>query len=235
MTNKKKWTIEEEHILSIYYGKVSAREINKNYLPDRSRGAIKIHAKILGLNGNQNQLNKIYHTKYKEGMIEKPCSTCRTIQPIANFSPKNRGVLKCDYQCHNCVNQQAKERFKRPEVKTRYKSASQKLRYNLRKTIIDHYGLYCHCQCGCTEDIYDFLTIEHLSGGGTKHQKERGEFGVYKDIINNNFPSNFTILCYNCNCAKAHKANKNICPRLLFQINNRLNTKYLDKHAEWMW
>lgn len=56
------------------------------------------------------------------------------------------------------------------------------------------------CEC-CNEQRYEFLTIDHINGGGGKHRKELGDRGqsVYAWIISNNFPEGFRVLCMNCN------------------------------------
>ena len=63
------------------------------------------------------------------------------------------------------------------------------------------------CSC-CGEDIIEFLTFDHIDG----HPKKRDR-GLYRDrsrillthwIIQNNFPEDIRVLCYNCNCGRSH-------------------------------
>jgi hypothetical protein len=78
-----------------------------------------------------------------------------------------------------------------------------------RQIVLTHYGGNPpKCSC-CGETILAFLTIEHLNGGGTKHRKAIGASNLMRNIINNNFPKEYDVLCYNCNCAKYHLG---ICP-----------------------
>lgn len=209
------WTPEEEQILSIYYGKISAREIHERFLPARTREAIKLHARLLDLDGNQNLLNKIYHTKYDESTKEKHCTCCKHLKSISEFRVHKRGDdIRIESACIECENIKSRERWARkPEWRHRQKSYHQKRREVLREKIIKHYGGKCTCP-HCPETNVAFLTIEHMNGGGTKHRKDRGELGVYKDIIDRGFPDDITILCYNCNCGKAHQKD-NVCPHLL--------------------
>lgn len=78
-----------------------------------------------------------------------------------------------------------------------------KKRYEKQKKIVlDHYSnntLRCNC---CNEDNYQFLTVDHINGGGNKHRKEIGQLTLYKWLIDNNFPKGFQILCFNCNFGK---------------------------------
>ncbi len=82
---------------------------------------------------------------------------------------------------------------------------------NRRKTVISHYsqGGNC-CEC-CGEDMYQFLTLDHINNDGAEHRKQIGGSHELVDwIIKNNYPAEFQILCQNCNVGKAR--NNGICP-----------------------
>ena len=80
---------------------------------------------------------------------------------------------------------------------------------NFRRTIkleiINYYGGKCTC---CGETTIEFLTIDHINGGGNKHRKElsgsarRGGINFYKWLKKNKYPSEYQVLCWNCNCSK---------------------------------
>ena len=58
------------------------------------------------------------------------------------------------------------------------------------------------CQL-CNNSDIDNLCIDHLNGDGKKHRQKVGwGVNVYRWLINNNFPSDFTILCKRCNRVK---------------------------------
>lgn len=59
------------------------------------------------------------------------------------------------------------------------------------------------CSC-CGESYIEFLTIEHIHGGGKKHQQIVNRFGngYYRWLIENNFPNGIDVMCMNCNWAK---------------------------------
>lgn len=59
------------------------------------------------------------------------------------------------------------------------------------------------CNC-CKEDIYEFLSIDHINGGGKKHRDKIKRHQLYDWLVNNNFPDGFQVLCFNCNFAKGH-------------------------------
>lgn len=75
----------------------------------------------------------------------------------------------------------------------------------LRRRVLEHYGLKCAC---CPEDIYEFLEIDHIAGGGNDHRRLIGS-GIYRWLVRNNFPPGFQTLCSNCNRAKFKYG---ICP-----------------------
>lgn len=87
-----------------------------------------------------------------------------------------------------------------------------KNRKKLINIIIEYYGGKCAC---CGENNLLFLTVDHKNNNGqedrTNNDKRRvGGSQLYYRIINNNFPSDYQILCMNCNWGK-HR-NKGICP-----------------------
>jgi hypothetical protein len=70
----------------------------------------------------------------------------------------------------------------------------------IRLEVLTHYGLFCSC---CGEQDWEFLTIDHIEGGGNIHREELKVFGTnfYFWLKKNNFPSGYRTLCFNCNCA----------------------------------
>lgn len=72
-----------------------------------------------------------------------------------------------------------------------------KLRRRNKELVFNHYGRSCAC---CRENHEEFLTIDHILGGGNAHRKTIGN--IYAWLVKNNFPPEFQILCFNCNEAK---------------------------------
>jgi hypothetical protein len=66
-------------------------------------------------------------------------------------------------------------------------------------------GPFCRC---CNEDILEFLSIDHIKGGGNKHRKKVGA-NIYTWLKRNKYPKGFRVLCMNCNFAKKHGK---VCP-----------------------
>ena len=88
-----------------------------------------------------------------------------------------------------------------------------KNRKEIRYKVLYYYSkgkLECAC---CKEKIYEFLSIDHINGGGAKHSREINR-DLYGWLIRNNFPSGFQVLCHNCNFAKGHYGK---CPHERFK------------------
>lgn len=89
------------------------------------------------------------------------------------------------------------------EACAQHEAEQERLRHlKLRKTVYAAYGDKCACPpCGTTD--FDFLTVDHINGGGEKDRDEIGHGATwYKWIIENNFPKTLQLLCANCNLSK---------------------------------
>ena len=99
---------------------------------------------------------------------------------------------------------QRHERYKdlasNPNYHKTVNARTKAIRDSYRALAIEHYGGKCAC-CGETEP--DFLSFDHIGGGGSKHRKEvlRGRtMGAW--LVRNGYPEGFQILCHNCNLAR---------------------------------
>jgi hypothetical protein len=86
--------------------------------------------------------------------------------------------------------------------RNRYILLKRASRTEAKNIIIKHYGGKCVC---CGETHREFLTLDHINGGGNKERKELKikagtEFYLY--VIKNNFPNGYRLLCSNCNCSR---------------------------------
>ena len=86
--------------------------------------------------------------------------------------------------------------------------AKHKERYaETRVLVIEAYGERCAC---CGEDTPEFLTLDHINGGGNAHRRKVGA-DVWSWARRNNFPDILQLMCYNCNGAKDRSLSKT-CP-----------------------
>lgn len=99
--------------------------------------------------------------------------------------------------CRARVQRWAKEN---PEQKKAIAAAN---RQKVRDLVFGHYGRKCAC---CGEAHREFLTIDHIGGGGNQHRRETGRVGntFYAWLIRKGFPPGYQTLCYNCNCSLGH-------------------------------
>ena len=67
----------------------------------------------------------------------------------------------------------------------------------------------CYC---CQETIIEFLTIDHIKGGGLSHLRSLGLMHssrrFYEWLVKNEFPSGFRTACFNCNSGRRN----GLCP-----------------------
>ncbi len=145
-------------------------------------------------------------------MQTKLCTKCKTEQPVSNFAKNKSTKTGLRSHCRQCCAIYCKIHYhKDPKLqiqkvndwRIRNPGKAQQYLVNYRKRIrmqvLEHYGIKCAC-CGETEVV--FLTLDHLQGGGGLHRKTtNGSLGVYREIIQQNFPPQYRILCMNCNWA----------------------------------
>lgn len=80
-------------------------------------------------------------------------------------------------------------------------------RDEFKKKVFDYYGWHCNC---CNEQLKSMLTIDHVHNDGYKDRKLKiSGASLYKKIIKLSFPSDYQVLCMNCNWSK--KINKGTC------------------------
>jgi hypothetical protein len=82
------------------------------------------------------------------------------------------------------------------------------LKARAKEKCLDHYGHCCACP-GCTVTIPEFLSVEHLKGGGIKHRKENKIGNMWLWLVRHKFPAGFAVWCFNCNLAKGFFG---VCP-----------------------
>jgi hypothetical protein len=73
-----------------------------------------------------------------------------------------------------------------------------------RLRVLSHYsGRPIPCCACCGETRYEFMTIDHIEGGGWQQQKRDGRgSAIYRWLVRNDFPQGFQVMCHNCNQAR---------------------------------
>ena len=83
-------------------------------------------------------------------------------------------------------------------------------RRKLRDDTLEIYGGKCAC-CGETQD--EFLTFDHVNNDGNEWRRQtgiRGSYAMCRWLRDNGWPTDYQILCFNCNIGK--HINGGVCP-----------------------
>jgi hypothetical protein len=106
--------------------------------------------------------------------------------------------------CHRCRQKADSKRTLCEKHLAQAREVSRQRRHALKVEIFNKYG-GPRCKC-CGETIFDFLTLDHIKGGGTAHRREIDRAGTtfYSWLKKNHFPKGYRVLCMNCNLAIGH-------------------------------
>ena len=131
----------------------------------------------------------------------KRCYTCDQTLAPAHFSKDRARKDGLFYQCKHCHAQTyARYLVKNREQKNRRQREGVR---RLKAEVLCHYsGGLLKCAC-CGDSHIEFLGIDHVDGGGTKHRIELGHGGgvLYRWLKRNGYPTGYRVLCINCNNA----------------------------------
>lgn len=138
--------------------------------------------------------------KWRNGL--RFCKKCEDYLPPENFriSRTQKDGLGC--YCRACLLQEECDPLRKANVsiKARRKRAEKKC------SAIAHYGGACAC---CGQDTFDCLTIDHKLNNGAQHRKELKGKSIYHWLYENNYPPDFRVLCFKCNCSSGFQGK---CP-----------------------
>lgn len=127
----------------------------------------------------------------------RQCNNCKKFLNLKYFAKNSATFDGLQYWCKICNNIRGKE-LREIHVEKLIKQRKI-LNRRLKLEILNAYGNKCIC---CKEKNIEFLTIDHINGNGSEHRKEVGAgTAFYHWLKKNNFPSEFRILCFNCNCS----------------------------------
>jgi hypothetical protein len=131
-------------------------------------------------------------------MENKYCPRCESTLPSDRFGDaKDRGDGKVAY-CKSCTSAYRKDR---DDVSRRSQFLTDTQKY-IRKAKLEVMTHYCdgepHCVC-CGESNFEFLSFDHINGGGRKHREEIKSYQMPYWLKKNGYPEGFRVLCHNCN------------------------------------
>lgn len=139
------------------------------------------------------------------------CEECQNNKLLTEFIFSRQKKFH-SRRCKECMN--AKRRTYPSLIKSQIEARDRKRA--CRDVALAHYGNKCGC-CGETEKV--FLAFDHINGGGNQHRGDikRQRFSTIGEwLVDNGFPKDFQILCFNCNWAKhankicSHKLNQHV-------------------------
>lgn len=108
------------------------------------------------------------------------------------------------------------------EHRNRTSANLKKWRFNIKTQVLCAYGGQQPCCACCGETRIQFLAIDHINGGGTKHRKSIGVSSGHKFYLwlrNNDYPPGFRVLCHNCNQAIGSYG---VCPHSIEENNGSI-------------
>jgi len=170
----------------------------------RERGQ-RAHSKYV--KKNRETINE-YQAEYVKGRKREKaqpgnriCMRClkelpQDLFPVGHDGRRARNCPECR---RYFIDHSAGWRKRNPEKVTAQKERALQKQRERRKQCLEHYGLSCAC---CGEDIYEFLTVDHIDGGGGLHRAELHPGAIYGWLIKHGFPEGFQTLCWNCNWGK---------------------------------
>ena len=134
----------------------------------------------------------------------KVCGVCGKRKPINEFHRCRGSADGLQRWCIVCSKTRRKELWpdrSKPQIRSR----SAKYRLRLRFEVLEHYSKGSpKCACpGCSENHIEFLSLDHIAGGGAKERKQTGRVGAshYRWLKLNGYPIGYRVLCHNCNQA----------------------------------
>lgn len=95
--------------------------------------------------------------------------------------------------------------------RTGYSGKRKALWRERRLEVLSHYcgGQAPHCAC-CGEQQIEFLSLDHVDGGGNQHKRRIGRgWTLMRWLQANGYPDGYQVLCHNCNQAKGYYG---VCP-----------------------
>ena len=103
--------------------------------------------------------------------------------------------------------QRCRDRKAHYEKTDKFKKRRAAYRQQIKLAVFEKYG-GARCAC-CAEERLEFLSIDHINGGGAKHREQitgdrRNGSNLYFWLRTQGFPPGFRVLCMNCNFAIGH-------------------------------
>lgn len=151
--------------------------------------------------------NKLAHVKQLRILSKKNNPTKCSI-PLCGKPHEAKGF--CHRHYYALPEVKARENLRRRNDAIHQAELRKKYLYKKKFYIINYYSKgKMECAC-CGEKTFEFLTINHINGGGLKHRRELKSQGTdLYNYLKKELPEGYNVLCMNCNFADGHYK---ICP-----------------------
>lgn len=151
------------------------------------------------------------------------CTKCEVAYEEIGFYGKHPHCKNCQSKAHkkyyrevlskDLVRRRAYGTKYRNNNRERYRAVQNKYYARIRLEALSHYSKgQAKCAC-CGEIEIQFLSFDHINGGGLAHQRKI-KIPLLRWLRINNYPEGFQVLCHNCNFAKGHYGQ---CPHNLIK------------------
>lgn len=131
---------------------------------------------------------------------------------------KTQHELNKEYYHKN--KQRERDRYKKYRIdnKEAISKRMYETRWKIKLEMIKAYGGKCEC---CGEKNPEFLSIDHIDGGGNQHRKKiKGGCNFYYMLKKYNWPKDkYRLLCLNCNCSYGYYG---YCPHQKIENKNAI-------------
>lgn len=124
------------------------------------------------------------------------CNRCDQAKPVAEFPKRKDSRTGYAALCHECNRERVKA-WREGRNDRQEDDRARRLRWKLEA--LAHYGGRCTC---CGETQHQFLTFDHVYGGGRQHRKTEAYTDMLRWLRANKFPPEYQVLCWNCNAAR---------------------------------
>lgn len=137
--------------------------------------------------------------------VEKKCKKCKEDKDTSEFYKDLSRKDNLRSECIDCTKNSrggCRRNKRRDRLTVTDRKEYYKVYYReLKLATIQHYSHGTN-KCGCCgESHFEFLSLDHINGGGHKHRKSLKYKNLYRHLKQNNWPDGYRILCMNCNFA----------------------------------
>ena len=158
-----------------------------------------------------------YYLQRRKSRIDRGlCTACGGSPPRPGRMTCSKCSDKQKKRAQTSENKEKERQRSRKRYKENPKQHAKVCRNYINKLKEEMFNLYGNkCEC-CGETTKEFLTIDHINGGGGKHRKENHQSILYKKIIQENDKNKYRTLCMNCNWG-SRLSGTNTCPHKLIK------------------